>query len=395
MLTAVIEGPTCELAKKQIEEALPHAEALEFRLDRFSDFAGLDQLVRPLTTIFTLKNGLDPLKFASLRPDFIDLDFQEDISSLKTHYPHIPIIRSYHGNVIPRRYPEGDIIKIAVEGNSTLDALKMLLLKADKPLVAISMGDRGVVSRLLGRRFGSPFTYAYLNSPVAPGQQPLVGHPVITPSTRLFGLIGTSVSQSPSHITHNRYFQEMGLDAYYVKMVVEKEELEEFCSLIRLLPFEGLSVTVALKEAILPYLDEIDQEAKEIGAVNTLVIREGKIKGYNTDGIGALTALQRSVSGKKVTIYGAGGSARAIAFEAKKRGAQVTVVNRNKERAIEVASRLGCSFGEMVDGDIVINTTPIVPTTPHLDIDLIRGTPFALEMFHAQAYEQFRLWNIR
>jgi 3-dehydroquinate dehydratase/shikimate dehydrogenase len=179
-----------------------------------------------------------------------------------------------------------------------------------------------------------------------------------------------------------------------------------------------------LKEHILPLLDHIDDQAKAIGAVNTLLFKEGKISGFNTDGIGALNALEETcpVKNKKIIFLGAGGAAKAIAFEAKQRGALVTVLNREKQRAIDLAAQLGCIGGgidEMprytAEGyDFLINCTPAMPIEPQnilpqaVVMDIVtkpqetvflkqaqaKGCKivYGYQMFIEQAIGQFNLW---
>ena len=177
--------------------------------------------------------------------------------------------------------------------------------------------------------------------------------------TKIFGLIGDPIAQSPGHLFHNEAFHSKGINAVYIKMPLQAVELERFFALAKKLPFEGLSVTAPLKEAVLPFIDEIDPEAQEIGAVNTLVFKNGKILGYNTDGAAALELLGH-VHRKTIVILGAGGAARAIALTAMKRGAEVVLVNRTASKAQALAEKLGCHWSLTVPlYDILINATSV------------------------------------
>jgi 3-dehydroquinate dehydratase/shikimate dehydrogenase len=255
--------------------------------------------------------------------------------------------------------------KIAMIADSTNDALKMLLFMKNHPKVSmICMGEAGKFARILGVILGNLIDFASLNAQdeTAPGQwsvKELVDiyhYPKLNQQTAIYGLIGDPVAQSPGDLHHNAVFRKRGVNAVYVKMRVRREELTLFMSLIQEIGIRGLSVTIPLKEAILPFAHEIDQP---IGALNTLLFEEGKIRGINTDGAGALDAIEKkgSIYGKKVVLLGAGGAARSIAFEARARGAEVMIFNRTLARAKKLASETGCKALEQMPDryDLLIN----------------------------------------
>ncbi len=218
--------------------------------------------------------------------------------------------------------------KIAVTAKNCLDALRLVCWakKSDGKLIAISMGSHGQVSRIFGPITGSPITYAALeeDQKSAPGQlsaKTLIEryhHRSLNLHTALYGLIGDPVDQSISDKTHNSLITACGLNAQYVKVQVCPAELSDFLQFAKKLPFQGLSVTMPLKEHILPFLDDIDPQAFDIGAVNTILFEKSKIFGFNTDGTGALNAIEKEcqVKNKRIVIIGAGGAAKAIAYEA-------------------------------------------------------------------------------
>jgi 3-dehydroquinate dehydratase / shikimate dehydrogenase len=317
--------------------------------------------------------------------------------------------------------------KIAALALSTNDALRMLLLAKKHPKTsAICMGEMGEFARVLGKVVGNPIDYAYLqgHSNTAPGQisvQDLVDiyrYPTLNAQTDIYGLIGNPVAKSPGHIYHNAVFQKRNVNALYIKMIVNPEELETFIGLAKELGIRGLSVTIPLKEKILPFVDEMDAKTRSIGAVNTLLFKEDRIYGTNTDGAGAIDAIEKhlKVKGKKVVLIGAGGAARGIAFEAKARGAHVLILNRTLSRAEELAAAAGGSFGGLGDlprdADILINCSPdpmpidipssslvmdivIAPKeTPFLKAALRLGcrVVFGEEMFLNQAAAQTKFW---
>lgn len=406
MLCVVIKGPTIQEAHRQIAEALSFADLLELRLDCFTeiDLSALKNLRSyfSIPMIFTLRSPLQGgsylhseeerlatiRRLTTLSPEYLDLENSVDplfIEEISTHYPEIKLILSYHNFVETPPDLEGlyqemkktpaFFYKIAVSAHSCLDALRVVLWakKSAGRLIAISMGSHGEISRILGPVIGSPITYASLDESekTAPGQVSAkilierYHHRSLNPSTLLYGLIGDPVDKSISDKTHNSLLRPL---AVYIKIQVRPSELSAFLHYAGQVPFHGLSVTMPLKEHILPFLDEIDKEAQEIGAVNTLLFEKGKIHGFNTDGIGALNNLE--ANGKRFVIIGAGGAARAIAYEAVRRGGQVTLLNRDAEKASQLAASLGC-IGKGLEHmstcaeegyDILINATPISPS---------------------------------
>ena len=325
--------------------------------------------------------------------------------------------------------------KIAATPQNSLEALRLLswVKQSDGKSIVIGMGAYGESTRLLGPLFKSPLTYAALDNhnQTAPGQltcQILLEqyqHRSLNSQTAVYGLIGDPVDLSPSDKTHNKVFQETGLKAIYVKIPLKCQELGDFISIAKQLPFQGLSVTMPLKEAILPYLDAIDPDALKIGAVNTLLLQEGKFIGFNTDGIGALNAIETllPVKGKPLVLIGAGGAAKAIAYEARQRGAEVTIVNRHKEKIVPFAREFQCRVKGLEQMEectkegyaAIINCTPspmpikadyLIPGSVAMDIKTFpMETPFLHEalkkgcrlvygyqMFIEQAAKQFNQW---
>lgn len=320
-------------------------------------------------------------------PPFFDLEWDMRpafLAQVLPSHPKTKFVLSYHNfNETPEaleevyrsmsQYP-AFTYKIAAVAHSTLDALRMLLFAKKHPGVsAVCMGEKGEFARVLAPIVGNQVNYACIDekSKTAPGQltaEELVltyGYQDLNRDTAIYGLIGDPVRQSSGHIYHNKVFG--GSKRVYVKMILREWELAQFFPMAKELGFKGLSVTMPLKEKVLPFLDEIDPIAQQIGAVNTVVIAD-KIIGTNTDGKGALDAIEKrvSVKGKKVVLLGAGGAARAIAFEAKSRGAEVFILNRTVERAKKLAQDVGGfggSLSEVPDYyDILINTAPDFPS---------------------------------
>ncbi|MFA5110310.1 MAG: shikimate dehydrogenase [Desulfobaccales bacterium] len=189
--------------------------------------------------------------------------------------------------------------------------------------------------------------------------------------TKIFGILGRPVTHSLSPAMHNAAFRHLGINAVYVAFPVT--DLPQAVAGLRGLGIGGVSVTIPFKEEIMPLLDEIDPQAAKIGAVNTVVNREGRLTGYNTDWLGAMTALtaKNSLSGQHVLILGAGGASRAIAFGIINAGGRVSLTDVDQARAAALAKDVGA---EAIAQDglsgcaaaILVNASP-VGMTPNVD----------------------------
>ena len=193
---------------------------------------------------------------------------------------------------------------------------------------------------------------------------------------KLYMLIGHPVEKSPSPAMHNAAFSHLGLECVYVAADVPPQALEDAVGGIRALGVAGANVTIPHKVSVIPHIDELDESAELAGAVNTLKNVEGKLKGFNTDGAGALRALKSrtQIRGKRVLLLGAGGAARAIAFSLAIAGAELTIANRTIARARALAEDIREKVGKAVecvgldereltsramDADIIINATSV------------------------------------
>ena len=198
---------------------------------------------------------------------------------------------------------------------------------------------------------------------------------MINGRTKVCCLIGKPVRHSLSPVIHNAAFKELNLNYVYVAFNVERDSLKAAINGIRSLGIRGANVTMPYKTEVIEYLDIIDDNAREIGAVNTIVNDNGVLKGYNTDGIGALRAIKRftSIEGRKILLIGAGGAGRAIATELSKYASELVILNRTVSKATEIALKLS-KKGYKVRGealsrrniereirkvDLIINATPI------------------------------------
>lgn len=379
-------------------------DGIELRLDLFFqiNLAEIKNLIRfsPLPILLTVRKESEGggfreseekrmqliEKLLDLQPAFFDLEYSMPLNFLEKmmrKHPKTKFILSYH------HFQKTSVnleeiyhsllsfpafgYKIALSPSSTSDALRMMLFKRHDPqLTLICMEKKGSFTRMLGPLRSNQINYACINEneKTAEGQltldemMHLYHYPKLNPKTSLYGLIGDPVVHSLGALYHNCWFQERSENALYVKMNVKKEELPTFFPLAKEMGFRGLSVTMPLKEKVIDFLDKIDPTAKKIGAVNTLIFKEGEIFGCNTDGVATLDAIEKreSVFGKKVVLLGAGGVSRAIGYEAFCRGAHLVVLNRTLERAKEMAQLVHGRYGELYDlpshYDILINCIP-------------------------------------
>ncbi|MED3790204.1 shikimate dehydrogenase [Peribacillus frigoritolerans] len=160
---------------------------------------------------------------------------------------------------------------------------------------------------------------------------------------KIYGVMGDPIAHSMSPDIHNDAFEKENIEAVYHHFHVTKEGLNDAVKGMKALGIEGFNITIPHKTSIIPFLDEVDELALAIGAVNTVVNKNGRFIGYNTDGKGFFKSLCDEISGdikaKKTLVIGAGGAARAIYFTLVKEGVkQVDIANRTKERAAQLVS---------------------------------------------------------
>jgi len=170
------------------------------------------------------------------------------------------------------------------------------------------------------------------------------GIPSIDGETRVVGVIGWPVRHSLSPPMHNAAFAALGLNWVYVPFAVSPERVGEAMAAIRALDLAGLNVTIPHKMAVLPHLDELGPEAEALQAANTIIPRDGRLIGRNTDGEGFLRSLREiggEVAGKRVALIGAGGSARSVALAVcQARAAGLSIVNRTVAKAEALAAMI-------------------------------------------------------
>ncbi len=186
----------------------------------------------------------------------------------------------------------------------------------------------------------------------------------VSGATVVHGIMGNPVSHSLSPAMHNAAFAATGMDGVYVPFPVE--DVAGAITGFKALGVRGVSVTIPHKQAVIGHLDDIDPVAEKIGAVNTLVFSQGRVKGHNTDWLGANRALaaRMDLDGASVLLLGAGGSARAIGFGLLEAGAKLAIASRSPEPGQALARLLDCPWHPLADvaqlqADAVVNATSV------------------------------------
>ncbi len=474
-LTAVINNSDHKANLKAIAAVKSKAQALELRIDALTEVNKKEiadlMAASNLPVIFTLRKQAQGGQFTDsqekqkeillslidLKPQYIDLEYDTPLQTTQEileRSPETQLICSVH---ILDHTPESieeyflrlkcfpaHIYKIVTYANTLTDSLKMIRFvianrRMQKNIIGLCMGDQGKITRLLSPVIGNYFNYAYVDHPSASGQysaeemETVYHHDKLDEQSQIFALLGENLSASRSHLLHNQMLDELAINALYIKISLSKGELKSFFSLIKGLPFAGFSVTMPHKEEILAYIDLQSEESQAIGAVNTIAIgQDRRLIGSNTDGIGAIEAIEEKtpIKDKKIVILGAGGAAKAIAYIAKERGARVTMLNRTEDKAKHFTQTLGIEFAPISNinqiaqegYDILVNATSvgmlpepdqmpipseaIIPSAIIMDIVQIpsetkllreakaKGCPiiYGHEMFIRQAAYQYERW---
>lgn len=189
----------------------------------------------------------------------------------------------------------------------------------------------------------------------------------ITPRTALCGILLHPAAHTRSPAMHNAAFAALGIDARYLAFDVPPERLEPAIAGARALGIRQLAISIPHKQTVVPLLDEVDEIAVRIGAVNTVTLEGDRLRGSNTDWVGAVRALERETDlpGRRAAVLGAGGTACAVAFGLRERGAEVLILNRTVERARALAARIpGAEAGPLealaeAGCELVVNTTSV------------------------------------
>lgn len=236
------------------------------------------------------------------------------------------------------------------------------------------MGEQGRNTRLLAPVLGSALSYACLdeNCQTAPGQmtlakmQALWGRAEVSPETTICAGFGSPLGHSAGPHYHEQAYAKKDLNAVY--LLFETNSAKQAVELIRVLEIKQASITAPLKEEILPLLDELDEEAAYLSAVNTLIQKEGNLKGYNTDLFGFQTLLKKNkidLKEKKVLLLGAGGAAQVVAkVVAEAEAGSFAILNRSQKKAQMLAEKYAANFGKLENlkeyqFDVLIDATSV------------------------------------
>lgn len=388
--------------------------------------------------------------------NFWAADVEEDVVDASTDW-QVRIISYHDSENVPADLPRicerlslsnANLIKIAAGTDDIIDSISIWKLikktaSANKQIIPIAMGEAGKWTRILGLAHGAYMTYASLDEGGETADGQITAKDLIEvyrvkeldKNTDVYGVIGDPVSTSKSPYMHNAAFAETGINAVFLPLLVK--DLDEFIRRMVApstreveLNFAGFSVTMPHKQAIMKHLDEIDETAKQIGAVNTVKIVDDKLIGYNTDAHGFVTPLRikfGDLKNVRVAVIGAGGAARACVYALTQEGAEVTVCARDKTKAELFAQEFNAGvrqFTSVDSFDIVVNATPLgmkgaLEDKSPLTADQLKGVKFVydlvtrsddtplvsaakkvgipaiggLEMLVAQGVKQFEIWT--
>lgn len=329
------------------------------------------------------------------------------------------------------------IVSTATTLSDNVTMIKFLAREGDRhSMVGMCMGEQGIISRALGVRAGSVFTFgsAGAGQETAPGQvsaqelRSVYRIEQVDVATRVYGVVGDPIAHSLSPAIMNAAFRRENVNAVYLPL--HAKTLKDLLTCVREIPIHGISVTMPYKEAILSHLDNTDSHTTKVGACNTVVrAQDGKLYGFNTDTAGIVRPLERrlnTLEGAKILVLGAGGAARAAVFGLKERGSEVYILNRSLAPAKKLAHQARARLVKRPDlkklsFDVIINATPVgmgnTRDTPLQDkeinaryvFDMVydpaetrllklakeRGAQVipGIEMFVHQAARQFEIWT--
>jgi len=333
-----------------------------------------------------------------------------------------------------------DFIKIVPTAKTLTDNVTLMRflerMNENSNIIGICMGDAGIISRVLGLRAGSAFTFAAATQGEETGPGQIAARTLIETyridqvdaATKVYGVAGNPIKSSLSPIMMNTAFRRETVNAVYLALQAAK--VSDLLKLVQEIPIQGLSVTMPHKQEIMAHLEHTDPLSAKIGACNTVLrAQDGKLYGFNTDVAGIVGPLEKRMSLRdaKVLVLGAGGAARAAVFGLRDKGAEVFILNRTAEAAQKLARQSG-SKSIKKDAlakssfDVIINATPVgmagQKAAPLLDakdlntrlvFDLVynpletplirlarqQGIAFitGVEMFVQQGARQFEIWT--
>ena len=446
----VVAESDCDLALQKMLACQGKASIIEWRLDQLTtlDFCTIQSIIK--TIDFPIMLTLRPQgqggffkgsialrqqylqKLAGFSPAFMDVEYDLEnvwVDQLTALYPNIKLVRSWHdcvgeGEDLDDRFqsmqhPAVSIYKLITMATSPLEAFRMAhwlktKVKTHK-VIGHCMGQFSLLSRLLGAILGSYWQYrsdfddakldsmfnTTLHGVGVPNSSDVewYGLARLNSETKLYALIGNPVDQSIGDQFHNDYFRQHKLNAVYVKILLRDHEVKKFFELLPGLPFTGFSVTMPLKQKVIPCMEGLSKDAQDIGAVNTVVCHgdAGHLVGHNTDGIGALRAIQskRTIQKARVLIIGAGGAAMSVAHALMKQQADLTIVNRTLSKAMALAKKVGgdaFSWDNLPSKsfDVVLIAVPIAKLDKQFFLPLVSKGSLVMALDYGMECEEIK-----
>jgi len=456
LCVTVTAETTADLRRKR--DGVVGADLVELRLDTVSDPDVAAALAdRTLPVVVTCRPPWEGGRFKGSEDErkrilanalsggaeYVDIEWKANFTDLLASTGGRRIVLSSHDfrGVPPdlrqreqaMRATGAEIVKLAVKTTRLSDCLPLLDLGAKvgrEPTVLIGMGECGLATRVLAKKFGSAWTYA--------GDQHQIGQiaasdlldryrfRALSARSDVYGIVGRPISHSVSPVMHNAAFAATRQDAVYLPFPAA--DVDDFVTFGRAIGIKGASITIPFKVSLFDRMDEVYAVARRIGAINTMKAEDGRWIGGNTDAAAFLSPLRDRVNlrGARVAVLGAGGAARAVAVALSSSHAQVTVYARSVAKAQAVAMTASAEAATMPpksdSWDILVNCTPVgmYPKnneTP-LDASLLTGSHVydlvynptttrlmreaatagceaigGLEMLVAQALEQFEWWT--
>jgi 3-dehydroquinate dehydratase / shikimate dehydrogenase len=328
------------------------------------------------------------------------------------------------------------LVTTATTLSDNVAMMKFLEKNGDRhSIIGLCMGEQGIISRVLGVRAGSVFTFAA----ATPGEETGPGQVTaqelrntyrieqVDAATRVYGVAGDPVAHSLSPGVMNTALRRENVNGVY--LALHAKTLSDLLACVREIPIHGLSITMPYKESIVKHLDNTDSSTTKIGACNTVVrAQDGRLYGFNTDTSGVVRPLEQRIAlpGAKILVLGAGGAARAAVYGLKERGCEVYILNRSVGPAQKLARSARARLLKRADlkkmsFDVIVNATPVgmgsskesplgekeinaryvfemiydPPETRLVKLARERGAEIipGIEMFVHQAARQFEIWT--
>jgi 3-dehydroquinate dehydratase/shikimate dehydrogenase len=405
---------------RERRDRVQDADLVELRVDTVSDPSAVGALAgRRLPVIFTCRPSWEGGYFAGseeqrhrllqdaqqLGAEYVDVEWKAGFEDLLNARGGKGIVLSTHDFAgVPDDLVEraatmsatgAEVIKIAASVTRLSDCLPLISLgrASTTPTVLIGMGDAGLATRVLAARIGSCWTYA--GDGVAPGQlspcelRHKYSFDSLSHRTTLYGVVGRPVMHSLSPAMHNAAFKAAEIDAVYLPLAAA--DFNDFLGFAEAIGIKGASVTAPFKLNAFEAATECDPVSRRIHSVNTLRRDGARWLGYNTDVAGLLKPLgsAMTVKGRRATVLGAGGAARAVSEALSGAGAHVAISARNADRAALTAELTGASTVDWPppsgSWDLLVNATP-VGTAPDLHATPLPGGPFSGELVYDLVY---------